>query len=417
MNYAFFVILILFALVIFLLYRLITLTRLLKDLQIFLTELSKGNLNSRFFETKKSSLSSILKGIVRMMEKTKESLDLAEKEKERIEAILRGMSDAMLIIDKNGTIIFSNRPFNKLFSITESIENKRVMDVLRNIQITDIIKSVMDTWEVVSDELVITGSNNVESHFIATAVPIYSKDSISGAVLTLHDITRLKKLEEMRKDFVANVSHEIKTPITAIQGFTETLIDGAIDDKDNAMRFLMMIKAHSERLNRLVEDLLTLSKIEFGDILINKIDVDIKNVIDTVFMTLKEKADQKGLYLKSSIKDVETIYGDRDKLIQILLNLVENGIKFTETGGITVGTERQGFKSVLYVQDTGIGIPQKDISRLGERFYRVDRARSRELGGTGLGLAIVKHLVKAHKWDMNIESKVGVGTRINIICN
>ncbi|MBU4321049.1 MAG: PAS domain-containing sensor histidine kinase, partial [Nitrospinae bacterium] len=250
--------------------------------------------------------------------------------------------------------------------------------------------------------------------------------------------TRLKQLEDVRKDFVANVSHEIKTPITAIKGFAETLLGGAIDDKENASRFLQAIKNHSERLNSLVEDLLTLSRIEFGDIKIEKTAVSLDDVIDTVFTTLRDKAEVKGIYLKKEIpENLGEIKTDRNRLTQILLNLVDNGIKFTETGGVTVrvrslesgvwsekdlisglktpNSKLQNFVEIL-VEDTGIGIPQKHLSRLGERFYRVDSSRSRELGGTGLGLAIVKHLVKAHGWEMKIESTQGKGTIVSILC-
>jgi len=246
----------------------------------------------------------------------------------------------------------------------------------------------------------------------------------------------------MRRDFVANVSHEIKTPITAIKGFAETLLGGAIDDKENAPRFLQTIKNHSERLNSLVEDLLTLSRIEFGDIKMEKTAVSLDDVIDTVFTTLRNKAEINGLYLKKEMpKNLGEIKADRNRLTQILLNLVDNGIKFTETGGVTVSVQarssvrEQGlgvskkepipspqpqipdFGTLeIIVEDTGIGIPQKHLSRLGERFYRVDSSRSRELGGTGLGLAIVKHLVKAQGWEMKIESAQEKGTKVRIFC-
>jgi two-component system phosphate regulon sensor histidine kinase PhoR len=261
---------------------------------------------------------------------------------------------------------------------------------------------------------------------MVTAAPYFVKGELFGAVLAFHDITRLKQLEDIRKDFVANVSHEIKTPITAIRGFAETLLEGALDDKENAYKFLETIKNHSERLNSLVSDLLTLSRIELGDIKIEKETVDLNNVVDTVFETLKEKAQSKGLYLKKEISPIlQEVRADRNRLIQILLNLVDNGIKFTEMGGITVKVQSSKSKVQsekeerdfieISVEDTGIGIPKKHLSRLGERFYRVDKARSRELGGTGLGLAIVKHLVKAHGWEMQIESIPGKGTTVKII--
>ncbi|MGO9013828.1 MAG: ATP-binding protein [Dissulfurispiraceae bacterium] len=380
-----------------------------------LKELSSGNLNARLFTNKSGKLDSMARDIVAIIEKTNMRLGFAEAEMQRMEAILRGMSDGVLITDAHDTVILANRTFKKLLSVTENIEGKQIMDVVRNAQLIEIVRRALESWEIVSDEITVTRGNR-EMFLIATAVPIYSEDSVRGIVLTLHDITRLRQLEEVRKDFVANVSHEIKTPITAIKGFAETLLDGALDDKDNSVRFLIMIKNHSERLNSLVDDLLALSGIELGDVKINKTEVSLDQVIDTVFMMLKDKADKKGLSLsKELLQSTQAIAADKDKLIQIIINLVDNGIKFTEKGGVTVGIDETGGRVALFVQDTGIGIPSRYLNRLGERFYRVDSARSRELGGTGLGLAIVKHLVGAHGWSMRIESEYGKGTRVNVI--
>ncbi len=415
MNYLLLIILVLSAALIFLLVHLLRTTKFMKELLGFFNELAAGNRTALLF-TGKEQWDNAVRDIVSMVEKTRASLDIAEAGKQKIEAILRGMSDAMLITDMRGIIILANRSFNRLFSVNENIEGRWVAEVLRDVKVLEMLARVLDSWEVITEELTIVRSNK-DVHLIATAVPVYTKDSVSGVVLTLHDITRLRQLEDMRKDFVANVSHEIKTPITAIKGFAEILIDDALNDRSNSMRFLSMIKNHSERLNSLVDDLLTLSRIEFGDIVINKAEVNVEAVIDTVFMTLKDKADRKGLYLKNVVPGIKTVYADRDKLIQIMLNLVDNGIKFTETGGVTVGFQVIENRGSLYVEDTGAGIPQSHINRLGERFYRVDRARSRELGGTGLGLAIVKHLVKAHDWNMTIESRGGSGTRVIILSN
>ncbi|MGD0282587.1 MAG: ATP-binding protein [Dissulfurispiraceae bacterium] len=380
-----------------------------------LQDISSGNLNARLFTNSSGKLDTIARDIIAIVEKTSLRLGYAEAEMQRMEAILRGMSDGVLITDAHDMVILANRTFKKLLSVTENIEGKQIMDVVRNVQLIDIVRKALESWEIISDEIAVTRGNR-EIFLIATAVPIYSEDSVRGIVLTLHDITRLRQLEEVRKDFVANVSHEIKTPITAIKGFAETLLDGALDDKDNAARFLIMIKNHSERLNSLVDDLLALSGIELGDVKINKTEISLEQVIDTVFMTLKDKADKKGLYLRKKLpQNAQVFAADKDKLIQIIINLVDNGIKFTEKGGVTVGVDETGGRVALFVQDTGIGIPPKYLNRLGERFYRVDSARSRELGGTGLGLAIVKHLVGAHGWSMRIESAYGKGTRVNVI--
>lgn len=401
--------------VIFLVIRLSRISASIKEISQFLKELLSGNLDARFFPKGKGELDGIVTDIASLMEKTKIRLDFAETEMQRMEAILRGMSDGVLITDIKGNVVLANKTFKNLLTANEDIEGKQIIEVLRNAQLIDIFRMALESNGVVSDEIIVS-RHHKDMHLIATAVPVYSEDSITGTVLTLHDITRLKQLEEMRKDFVANVSHEIKTPITAIKGFAETLLDGAMYDRENAVRFLGMIKSHSERLNSLVDDLLTLSRIELGDISIKKTAVNFEQIVDTVFMTLKEKADRKGLYLKKAISDgTRIIYADKDRLIQIILNLVDNGIKFTENGGVTVGIDEAGGRITLYVQDTGSGISPNHLHRLGERFYRVDMARSRELGGTGLGLAIVKHLVSAHDWNMRIESTVGRGTKVNII--
>ena len=241
-------------------------------------------------------------------------------------------------------------------------------------------------------------------------------NELSGLVAIFHDITQLKKLEQVRKDFVANISHEIKTPITAIQGFAETLLEGALDDKEHALKFLETIRANSERINSLVDDLMTISKIELGVIKVAKESVAVNEVADSVLAVLEEQAKAKNLSMTLSIPpDLQTFNADRDRLVQIMTNLVENAIKFTDKGGVTIGMSEAGGQKELYVEDTGIGVPEKHLRRLGERFYRVDPARSRKMGGTGLGLAIVKHLVKAHGWEMKIESTAGKGTKVRIL--
>ena len=229
----------------------------------------------------------------------------------------------------------------------------------------------------------------------------------------------------MRIDFVANVSHELKTPLTAIKGFAETLKEGAINDKEHAARFVDIIKENADRLSRLVEDLLTLSNIELGKVSFDIRAVEIEEVARMVISTLEPKAKAKGLNLELDIEKGVHALSDKDRLAQILLNLVDNGIKFTEKGSVRINARiitsqplnllTSGALVQISVTDTGAGIPPKDIPRLGERFYRVDPARSRELGGTGLGLAIVKHLVASMGGKLSIESEYGKGTRISFI--
>ncbi|MFA5352860.1 MAG: ATP-binding protein [Thermodesulfovibrionales bacterium] len=395
--------------------RLVRLSLVIRELRSVVHSVSQGTLGAHPFADKTGGVSEIARGISSVMEKTWKRLEFAEAEMQRMEAILRGMSDGVLITDLRGVVILANQAFKLLLSVGDAMEGKRILEVLRNVQLADLFQHAMDTGDITSGEVIVSRQQR-ELYLVATAIPVYAGKAVSGIVLTLHDITRLRQLEEVRKDFVANVSHEIKTPLTAIKGFAETLLDGAVDDRENALRFLGMIRNHSERLNSLVDDLLHLSRIELGDITIEKIEVKVDQVVETVFMTLRGKAETKRLYLKKEIPDpATTIPADRDRLIQIILNLVDNGIKFTEKGGVTVGIDEAGGRITLYVQDTGPGIPENHIHRLGERFYRVDRARSRELGGTGLGLAIVKHLVSTQGWSMRIESEQGKGTRVNIV--
>lgn len=415
MTYEHIIIIILSVCVIYLLYRHYRISLSAAEVKRFINDLSFGNLNARLFLKAKNPLDEMIKGINSFLEAIKAKLDSADEEMQRMEAILRGMTDSVLIVDTSGGILLANRAFRKIFRVDKSIEKKQFMEVIRNSQLIDIFRKAMDSWEIISDEIVVSRHDR-DTYLIATAVPIYSGDTVSGIVLTLHDITRLKQLEQIRTDFVANVSHEIKTPITAIAGFTETLIEGAVNDKENAMKFLQMIKNHSERLNSLVDDLLTLSRIELGDIRVEKTFIDPEEAIDTVISTFKEIAQKKGLYLNKNIPDEKiSILADKNRLIQILLNLVDNGIKFTEKGGVTLGITKANKYTIIFVEDTGIGIPAMHLNRMGERFYRVDRARSRELGGTGLGLAIVKHLVKVHGWDMKIESIQERGTKVSIM--
>jgi two-component system phosphate regulon sensor histidine kinase PhoR len=248
--------------------------------------------------------------------------------------------------------------------------------------------------------------------------PVRGVDAAEGkTMLVFHDVTRLKKLERMRVDFVANVTHEIKTPLTAILGFVETLQEGAIEDRETAKKFLSTIARHAERLNRLVEDLLTISNIELGEMRFCFESVALSGVAQSVLQMIQLKAREKKIELTSAIpEDLPLIRADRDRLSQILINVLDNAVKFTPEGGTVTLSAAQaaGHEVVVKIADTGIGVPRDEIPRLGERFYRVDKTRSRELGGTGLGLSIVKHLMTAHKGRIEIESLLGRGTTVSI---
>jgi two-component system phosphate regulon sensor histidine kinase PhoR len=396
----------------------------IEDITAFSKEVASGSFRKKLLSKEKDEIGELAKNVSDMAQELSNRLKQSEEGKLKMEAILRNMSDGLMLTDTKGRIQSMNSAAKSFFGIESDIEGKTLMETLRKSELMEIVEKAVESGQALSHEIEVIHPK--ELYLMTTAAPFSLKGEVSGVVLAFHDITRLKQLEDIRTDFVANVSHEIRTPITAIKGFAETLLEGAINDRENAHRFLEAIKNHSERLNSLVNDLLTLSRIELGDIKITKEVVDVDDVVNTVFATLRDKARGKGLYLKKEISpEIPEIKADRDRLIQILLNLVDNGIKFAEDGGIKIKVQSSNFKVQkeeekdfieITVEDTGIGIPKKHLPRLGERFYRVDKARSRELGGTGLGLAIVKHLVKAHGWEMEIESTQGQGTRVRLFC-
>jgi two-component system phosphate regulon sensor histidine kinase PhoR len=236
-------------------------------------------------------------------------------------------------------------------------------------------------------------------------------------VLVFHDVTELRRLEKVRKDFVANVSHEIRTPLTSIKGYVEALLDGAKDDPQEAARFLDIILKQSDRLNLILQDLLQLSQIESGQVLFKREPVSLQTVVERTLPLIKPLAEKKGQHVTVALApDLPAVIGDEERLVQVLTNLLDNAVKYTPPKGlIRIGghrvTEDGHLAGELTVADTGIGIPEADRPRVFERFYRVDKARSRELGGTGLGLAIVKHLVEGHGGRVWVEGNQPRGSR------
>jgi two-component system phosphate regulon sensor histidine kinase PhoR len=356
--------------------------------------------------------SEIAESLNKMASDLSESITKRDEEANRLNVILRSIPDALLLIDPSGNIDLSNNAANLLFG-THELKGRPFVEVVRSPDFLQLVNKVKDSHRPASAEIVIDISK--ETHLSVSASPLFYKEGeLAGIVAIFHDTTDLKKLEQVRKDFVANVSHEIKTPVTAIRGYADALLDGALEEKENSRRFIRTIRAHGERLGRLVDDLLTLSKLELGVIKIIKSEVDIQKIIDSVIDTLKINAEAKGLALKKSVGENIFINADRDRLEQILLNLVHNAVKFTEKGYVEIGIADEDGQNYIFVKDTGAGIANKYLPRLGERFFRVDPSRSRELGGTGLGLAIVKHIVKAHGWEMKIESVFGKGTIVKV---
>lgn len=390
------------------------LRRLLKQITDFSRSLSRGDIDKRLFLREAGEFSEIADNLTSMSVTLQGMISQTEEERNRLNVILRSVPDALLIIDAKGLVTLSSSSVKDFFGDIP-VAGVRFAEVVRNHEFSGLIEEVrkgllpgMTEFSVETPE---------EKHLTVRVSPLFYRESdLSGFVAVFHDITDIRKLEQVRKDFVANVSHELKTPITAIRGFADTLLDGALSDHENAMRFVQTIKSNSERINALVDDLMTISKIEMGVIKVEKSLIDIEGVCENIMELFKARATSKNLYIQyRAVADFREIEADRNRLIQILTNLVDNAIKSTETGGVTFGIDMEDGKKFIFVEDTGIGVPAKFVSRLGERFFRVDPARSRKMGGTGLGLAIVKHLVKAHGWNMQIESIHGKGTRVKII--
>lgn len=390
------------------------LRRLTVQIRDFAGSAARGDLGKRLFLSQSGEFDEIAHSLNSMSKDLSKSIAASDEERNRLSVILDSIPDALLISDGSGVVRLTSAASTRFFGDIP-LRGQRFIEIVRNREFIALLDRVRRDGR--PDSVEVSFDLPEERHCVASLAPLsYREGEISGFLAIFHDITQLKKLEEVRKDFVANISHEIRTPITAIQGFADTLLDGALEDKEHARSFVETIRQNSLRINNLVEDLLTLSKIELGVITVEKSTVSFRDIVEAVMATLSDKAGKKGVALRRSLPDGPgTVTADRGRLIQILTNLVDNAVKFTDTGSVTIGMTEEGGNAVLFVEDTGIGVPEAQVPRLGERFYRVDAARSRRLGGTGLGLAIVKHLVKAHGWEMRIKSTAGRGTKVSIV--
>jgi two-component system phosphate regulon sensor histidine kinase PhoR len=289
-----------------------------------------------------------------------------------------------------------------------------LLEVVRQTELIGAVRRVVAGEPRVESEI---STGTLRQHFFAATVASVRAGDTSGAVIVLHDITELRKLERIRRDFVANVSHEFRTPLTAIQGFAETLIAGALDDPQNRGRFLNIILEHARRLARLTEDLLKLSQMDADRLEIEINPVKVSQLVESCYETARHRAAEKELSLTLApglSQNLPDVAGDARRLQEVLQNLLDNAIQYTLPGGkIVLSTELKNEGVVFTVSDTGIGIPTADQPRIFERFYRVDAARSREAGGTGLGLAIAKHLIEVHGGRIWVESEVGAGSRFH----
>lgn len=335
----------------------------------------------------------------------------------RLETLIENIGSGLIFIDGNGHISLINKTYRETFRTTmDNWENRNYQMVPMDDEIKTMITTVFHDGEGLTKQIKLP-VHIERKHFDVSCVPIREKNRrIRGVVLVFHDITELKKLEKMRKDFVANVSHELKTPVTSVIGFTETLLDGAMEDEELTTKFLTIMLNESKRLQTLISELLELSKIEQDHFVLDFQPVDMKVILDETIMVVEDKAKDKDITLdNTAIAEVQAL-GDTGRIRQIMMNLITNAISYTPPSGtITTALTSDETTVTFSVSDTGIGIDKDQVPRIFERFYRVDKARSRNQGGTGLGLAIVKHLVEAHEGHINVLSEPGKGTTFEII--
>jgi two-component system phosphate regulon sensor histidine kinase PhoR len=342
-------------------------------------------------------------------------------ERERLEAILRGMVEGVVVTDLAGRIVLMNARARALLGVPLGLDDQRrpFVELARDPALADLPRELASGAPTVTRDVTLGASGRALQ---VNAARLRGADGRPfGFVLVLHDVTELRRLEVMRRDFVANVSHELRTPLTAIKGYAETLLGVAGDDRETSRRFLAIIDRHSERLGRLIEDLLALSNLELGRTPLRLADLTIGPVIDDVLQILGPRAQRAGLDVVAEVAPgTPPVTADPDRFRQVLINLIENAIKYTPEGGhvrvhaaVAQDPAHAGMVEIAVI-DTGIGVPAQDLPRLSERFFRVDKARSRELGGTGLGLAIVKHIMQAHGGALSIMSTIGHGTTVRV---
>jgi two-component system phosphate regulon sensor histidine kinase PhoR len=393
------------------------LTTPIRDMEHFTERLRRGETPGTLMIRSSDEIGLLAENINYMVDELQKRIAALQEEKAKVEAAFSSALDGILILDHQGRIEIVNRGMWAMIGERyRDIVGKTPLEAFRNLGLQKALDKYRSGGMPVSQEIELGDGEPVMLDVSIT--PVRGVDAAEGkTMLVFHDVTRLKKLERMRVDFVANVTHEIKTPLTAILGFVETLQEGAIEDRETAKKFLSTIARHAERLNRLVEDLLTISNIELGEMRFCFESVALSGVAQSVLHMIQLKAREKKIELTSAIpEDLPLISADRDRLSQILINVLDNAVKFTPEGGTVTLSAAQaaGNEVVVKIADTGIGVPRDEISRLGERFYRVDKTRSRELGGTGLGLSIVKHLMTAHKGRMEVESLLGRGTTVSL---
>jgi two-component system phosphate regulon sensor histidine kinase PhoR len=414
-------------------------TRPIVQMTTVARRMAKGDFSRRISAVSGDEIGQLGHALNLMAQRLEDRLAEFEEERAKGAAILDSMVEGVLAVDGDNRVLFINASACRLFNASSvGAAGRPFLEVIRNKEILDLLDRTLREGTFAQQELEIY--TPVHRIIQVHAAPLKGRWQTSGAILVLHDVTELRRLEMVRTEFVANVSHELRTPLTSIKGYLETLLEGGLEDREHARPFLEVIHKHAERLGRLLDDLLDLSNLELKKITLHRRPTGLAEVVESVLAIFAPQAAKQEIELRAEVpNDLPPALADRDRVAQVLINLLDNSLKFTSKGGtVIVGAQRvpssefgvpsskagtwnlepgtaSGSELVeISVSDTGIGIPSQDLPRITERFYRVDKTRSRELGGTGLGLAIVKHLVEAHGGNLVIESQLNRGTTVRI---
>lgn len=396
-----------------------SLTKPLEHITKVANDISKLDYDSRVQLTRTDEIGQLGLAINGMADSLQQQLRRIRENEHLLQSVLANMTGGILMVDQQSRIVLINPEAQQILKMREhQLLGRPYHAIKRNYEFTKFIEAGLDSKERLQEERHVYDPEDRILHF--DGVPMYENSGdqryFKGMLFLLQDVTDIRRLEVMRSEFVANVSHELKTPIAAVKGFAETLLTGDVEDKETARSFLKIIYDEGDRLNRLIGDILDLSKIESRRVMLEYAPVHVKDLFDRIFEVLGSSASKKSISMQHNIDEHIYIEGDEDRLRQIFMNLLSNAISYTPEGGRVrvdahIAHENEENESIIIsVRDTGIGIPKKDLPRIFERFYRVDKARSRSSGGTGLGLSIVKHLVELHHGIITVESKVGEGS-------
>ncbi|MBF0490578.1 MAG: PAS domain-containing protein [Candidatus Omnitrophica bacterium] len=391
-------------------------SRRIHEIRRVIRSFSQGDFSSRMVLAPSDRLGDVALNINELAQEIQRRLQEMTNEKEKLEAILSNMAEGVLVISAQERLLHLSPRFLDMFEVrSQDWSKKYYWEIIANQTINESIREAITHKKVLRRNITLVHPQEI--FFTVLISPVMDASGVLMSVVAVfHDVTEFKKYERLRTEFVANVSHELKTPLTSIKGFVETLQAGAIDDKTHALRFLDIIAKQTRRLEDLVQDLLILSSLESKDVKMNFIQSGVASVISSVVLMKKKQMEEQGQTLEVDIApDLPFILMDTQRMEQVFLNLLDNAVKFTPAGGkikIKAGIEKRHIR--VDIIDNGPGISSENLSRIFERFFRADKSRNQETGGTGLGLSIVKHIVEAHQGTVNVESTLGRGASFSV---